>query len=235
MDEISLKPQLREPLSQSSRARGQNLVKPAGVGRGMIGGGWTAGDGREGGRWEARDADGRPRAGRGAPIRRSAGRPPADRTISGGRLRPVLPHVEPPPGRRGRGPGGVRPRPAVDRGIRRDPAAPPLAAGDRRQSLPDGAGPPGASAACVVAADRGSARPAARPGRHRRPGRRAGAGSSGDSGPNIAWSSRCTTSRISPTRRSPRPSRRPVGTVKTWLHRARAQLAEELSTRGVHC
>jgi RNA polymerase sigma factor (sigma-70 family) len=28
---------------------------------------------------------------------------------------------------------------------------------------------------------------------------------------------------------------RPVGTVKTWLHRARAQLAEELSSRGVHC
>ena len=28
---------------------------------------------------------------------------------------------------------------------------------------------------------------------------------------------------------------RPVGTVKTWLHRARAQLAEELSRRGVVC
>ena len=28
---------------------------------------------------------------------------------------------------------------------------------------------------------------------------------------------------------------RPVGTVKTWLHRARAQLAEDLSRRGVHC
>jgi RNA polymerase sigma factor (sigma-70 family) len=28
---------------------------------------------------------------------------------------------------------------------------------------------------------------------------------------------------------------RPVGTVKTWLHRARAQLAEDLSARGVHC
>jgi RNA polymerase sigma-70 factor (ECF subfamily) len=28
---------------------------------------------------------------------------------------------------------------------------------------------------------------------------------------------------------------RPVGTVKTWLHRARAQLAEELSRRGVQC
>jgi len=28
---------------------------------------------------------------------------------------------------------------------------------------------------------------------------------------------------------------RPVGTVKTWLHRARAQLAEHLSRRGVHC
>ncbi len=28
---------------------------------------------------------------------------------------------------------------------------------------------------------------------------------------------------------------RPVGTVKTWLHRARAQLAEELSRRGVRC
>jgi RNA polymerase sigma factor (sigma-70 family) len=28
---------------------------------------------------------------------------------------------------------------------------------------------------------------------------------------------------------------RPVGTVKTWLHRARAQLAEGLSRRGVHC
>jgi RNA polymerase sigma factor (sigma-70 family) len=27
---------------------------------------------------------------------------------------------------------------------------------------------------------------------------------------------------------------RPVGTVKTWLHRARAQLAEDLSARGVH-
>jgi RNA polymerase sigma factor (sigma-70 family) len=29
--------------------------------------------------------------------------------------------------------------------------------------------------------------------------------------------------------------RRPVGTVKTWLHRARAELAEYLSRRGVHC
>ncbi len=28
---------------------------------------------------------------------------------------------------------------------------------------------------------------------------------------------------------------RPVGTVKTWLHRARAQLADDLSSRGVHC
>ncbi len=28
---------------------------------------------------------------------------------------------------------------------------------------------------------------------------------------------------------------RPVGTVKTWLHRARAQLAEILSRRGVTC
>jgi RNA polymerase sigma factor (sigma-70 family) len=28
---------------------------------------------------------------------------------------------------------------------------------------------------------------------------------------------------------------RPVGTIKTWLHRARAQLAEDLSRRGVHC
>jgi RNA polymerase sigma factor (sigma-70 family) len=28
---------------------------------------------------------------------------------------------------------------------------------------------------------------------------------------------------------------RPIGTVKTWLHRARAELAESLSRRGVHC
>ena len=28
---------------------------------------------------------------------------------------------------------------------------------------------------------------------------------------------------------------RPVGTVKTWLHRARAELAEHLSRRGVRC
>jgi len=28
---------------------------------------------------------------------------------------------------------------------------------------------------------------------------------------------------------------RPIGTVKTWLHRARAQLAEDLSRRGLHC
>jgi RNA polymerase sigma-70 factor (ECF subfamily) len=28
---------------------------------------------------------------------------------------------------------------------------------------------------------------------------------------------------------------RPVGTVKTWLHRARAELVEHLSRRGVHC
>jgi RNA polymerase sigma-70 factor (ECF subfamily) len=28
---------------------------------------------------------------------------------------------------------------------------------------------------------------------------------------------------------------RPVGTIKTWLHRARAQLAEDLSRRGVKC
>ncbi len=27
---------------------------------------------------------------------------------------------------------------------------------------------------------------------------------------------------------------RPVGTVKTWLHRARVELAEELTSRGVH-
>lgn len=28
---------------------------------------------------------------------------------------------------------------------------------------------------------------------------------------------------------------RPVGTIKTWLHRARAELAEDLARRGVHC
>src|SRR5205823_14089239 len=28
---------------------------------------------------------------------------------------------------------------------------------------------------------------------------------------------------------------RPVGTVKTWLHRARAELAEYLARRGVEC
>jgi RNA polymerase sigma-70 factor (ECF subfamily) len=28
---------------------------------------------------------------------------------------------------------------------------------------------------------------------------------------------------------------RPVGTIKTWLHRARAELAEYLSRRGVRC
>jgi len=28
---------------------------------------------------------------------------------------------------------------------------------------------------------------------------------------------------------------RPVGTVKTWLHRARAELAAHLAGRGVHC
>jgi RNA polymerase sigma-70 factor (ECF subfamily) len=28
---------------------------------------------------------------------------------------------------------------------------------------------------------------------------------------------------------------RPIGTVKTWLHRARAELAEYLARRGVHC
>ena len=28
---------------------------------------------------------------------------------------------------------------------------------------------------------------------------------------------------------------RPIGTVKTWLHRARAQLADDLSRRGVQC
>jgi RNA polymerase sigma factor (sigma-70 family) len=28
---------------------------------------------------------------------------------------------------------------------------------------------------------------------------------------------------------------RPIGTVKTWLHRARGELAEHLSRRGVHC
>jgi RNA polymerase sigma factor (sigma-70 family) len=28
---------------------------------------------------------------------------------------------------------------------------------------------------------------------------------------------------------------RPVGTIKTWLHRARAELAEHLSRRGVLC
>lgn len=28
---------------------------------------------------------------------------------------------------------------------------------------------------------------------------------------------------------------RPIGTVKTWLHRARAELADDLARRGVHC
>jgi RNA polymerase sigma-70 factor (ECF subfamily) len=28
---------------------------------------------------------------------------------------------------------------------------------------------------------------------------------------------------------------RPIGTVKTWLHRARAQLADDLARRGVNC
>jgi RNA polymerase sigma-70 factor (ECF subfamily) len=28
---------------------------------------------------------------------------------------------------------------------------------------------------------------------------------------------------------------RPLGTIKTWLHRARARLADDLSRRGVHC
>ncbi|MEJ7638935.1 MAG: sigma factor-like helix-turn-helix DNA-binding protein [Singulisphaera sp.] len=28
---------------------------------------------------------------------------------------------------------------------------------------------------------------------------------------------------------------RPIGTVKTWLHRARAELADHLTRRGVRC
>jgi RNA polymerase sigma-70 factor (ECF subfamily) len=28
---------------------------------------------------------------------------------------------------------------------------------------------------------------------------------------------------------------RPIGTVKTWLHRARAELADDLTRRGVQC
>ena len=53
--------------------------------------------------------------------------------------------------------------------------------------------------------------------------------------PSIAWSSSSSTSRICRMTRSPTAVSRPVGTVKTWLHRARAQLAEDLSRRGVHC
>jgi RNA polymerase sigma-70 factor (ECF subfamily) len=28
---------------------------------------------------------------------------------------------------------------------------------------------------------------------------------------------------------------RPVGTIKTWLHRARAEMAAFLVARGIHC
>ena len=58
-----------------------------------------------------RGADGRPRAGRGAPGRRPACPEAADRTVPGGRLRPLFPDDGAPPGRRGRRPGNVRPRP----------------------------------------------------------------------------------------------------------------------------
>ena len=206
MDEISLKPQLREPLSQSSRARGQNLVKPAGVGRGMIGGGWTAGDDREGGRWEARDADGRPRAGRAL----RSGDPQAARLLIEryqgvvfGLCYRMLSHRQ--DAEDVAQEAFVRALRSIEGFDVTRPLRPwllEIAANRCRTALAHRARRPPASSQPI----------------EDRPDPRPGLADTDDlagelerglqrSAPNIAWSSRCTTSRISPTRRSPRPSR----------------------------
>ena len=55
--------------------------------------------------------------------------------------------------------------------------------------------------------------------------------------PSCGWStapsSCCSTSRDSPTRTSPQALDRPVGTVKTWLHRARLEILDRLRRRGM--
>ena len=183
---------------------------------------------------QQRDADGRPRAGRGAPVRRSAGASPADRAIPGGGLRPVLSHDEPPAGRRGRRAGDVRPRSAGDGWVstRRGRSAPgcwrspPIAAARHWPAGPAGRSWRWPSRLKIWPTPApGWPTPTTWP-----------ASSSGPwpvSGPNIAWSSSCSTSRILSYDEIARAVTRPVGTVKTWLHRARAQLAEDLSRRGI--
>ena len=52
---------------------------------------------------------------------------------------------------------------------------------------------------------------------------------------NIGWSSPLYHEQGLPYDEIAGAVGRPVGTVKTWLHRARGELAETLSRRGVHC
>ena len=132
---------------------------------------------------------------------------PVDRAIPGGDLRPVLPHDEPPPGCGGRRPGDVPPRPASDRRVRRRL----------------GRSVPGSwRSRRIVAVPPSRVGPDDRPSRRRSrsrigptPGQdsptpttwpESSTAASASSGPNIAWSLSCFTSRISPTTRSPRRS-----------------------------
>ena len=93
------------------------------------------------------------------------------------------------------------------------------------------AGPAGRCWRCR--AGRGAARPAGRAGRPRRPGRRARA-SLGALRPEYRLVFVLFHEQNLSYEEIARAVTRPVGTVKTWLHRARAQLAEDLSRRGVH-
>jgi len=53
--------------------------------------------------------------------------------------------------------------------------------------------------------------------------------------PSTSWCSLCITNRTMPYEAIAVVVERPVGTVKTWLHRARLELADYLSRRGVRC
>ena len=149
-------------------------------------------------------------------------------------LRPLLPDAQAPPRCRGHRPGDLRPRAGRDRRVRRGPSAPALAPGDRRQPLPDRAGPPG-STADPRRIGRGVGRSPCRGRRPRRPGRRAGAIPRDDSATTIGLVFVLFHEQGLPYEEIASVVGRPVGTVKTWLHRARAQLADDLSRRGVRC
>ena len=146
-------------------------------------------------------------------------------------VRPVLPAAAPPAGRRGRDAGSVPPRLPQPARLGRRPTAAAVDHGHHRQPLPDLDDPAVAPA-----------------GVGRLPARHGGRAAGRTIPPS--WSARSTTPWRScaweyrtvfvlfheqgrPYEEIAQALGRPVGTVKTWLHRARLEILDRLRKRGM--